>query len=183
MVEMKWRCGQVEVMGLIIIVILITLGMFFMLKFTIDEDPETNLFIEKPLLANGVIGALINTNVVCEGTIGGTPLSIKEDLIDDCAIYKGATNSVHQCGGEHSCDFLRGVMKEQLEVTLGKWRVNYELHSILVSGGISEELFGVIKNEEEDGTEKGCPGERESSGSFPINVQQIGLVENTLYIC
>lgn len=182
MVKMKWKGGQVEVMGLVIIVILITLGMFFMLKFTIDEDPETNLFIEKPLLANGVMGALINTNVVCEDQVIETPLSIKDDLIDDCAIHK-EINSVHQCGGKHSCEFLRETLVEQLKATLGKWRVNYELHSVLVSGATSEDLFPVIKSEEEDGTEKGCPGERESSGSFPINVQQVGLVENTLHIC
>ncbi len=174
----KGRKGQMEMIGLVIIVILLTLGMLFMAQFALKKEPKKKIFVRKGL-AYSTMGALMKTTT---GTVcykDDTPtanLTIGRDLIDDCALYKGAWGS-YECGGRDSCSFLNQTISYLLNETLGRWNKHYEFKSSLLSGDFVEELI-YIKDEEG----QGCPGERDSSGLFPINTE-MGLVENVLFIC
>lgn len=186
------KTGQMEMIGLVVVVILITLGMLFMAKFALDDEPTKKIFVRKGL-AYGAMGALMKTQADCEVPVWVEPYDeapvIGEDLIEDCAENKYVDyNAVSYPGfacvgnddkGMHSCDFLEEVIWGMLNDTLGKWNKHYEFRSELVGfDETSDVLFGPIKDK--DG--QGCPGERDTSGLFPINTDA-GLVENILYVC
>ncbi len=44
---MKTRKGQTELIGLVVIVIMITLGMLFLAKFALQEEPAKKIFTRK----------------------------------------------------------------------------------------------------------------------------------------
>jgi hypothetical protein len=100
-----------------------------------------------------------------------------DKLIMDCAEYHNDDSSGYRCGGEHTCFFLNEILTDMLNNTLGKWGKHYEFHSKLL-GWEGEPIIIEIKDE----AGKGCPGERDTSGLFPINTD-VGMVENILYLC
>ena len=129
--------GQIELIGLVIIVILATLGILFMAKFSLVED-TTKKVIAREFLASSAMGALMKTSALCEhqdyyGNFIKEPLFIQNELLEDCALYKN-TNSEYQCNNLHSCDFLNKTIGALLNKTLGKGKLNkrYEFKSYLL---------------------------------------------------
>ena len=179
--------GQMEMIGLVIIVILLTLGMLFMAQFALKKEPKKKIFVRKGL-AYSTMGALMKTSVSCDVSPGeplptGT-ITIVGNLIDDCAEYSYEYKtylrgkSFYSCGeGMHTCAFLNKTIGDLLNKTLGNWNKHYEFKSSLLR---LEEAEVLIHIKDEDG--QGCPGERDTSGLFPINTKA-GLVENVLYLC
>lgn len=179
--------GQMEAIGLVVIVILITLGMLLMATFALKSDPHKKIFTRKGL-AYSAMSALMKTTVsekaACYSLSQGAP-RIGGDVIEDCAKYQDVDTSIYQCIGPisgkalHSCDFLAEMAANSLDNTLGIWNKHYEFHSQLIPFQ-GEEPIDLI----EPIVVGGCPKwkERDSSGLFPINTEA-GLVENTLYLC
>lgn len=164
--------GQAEVIGLVIIVIMITLGMLFLVRFALDENPEKKIFTRKGL-AYSSMSATLKTQVVCDDSSGEKLLYIGQHLIEDCA-----KNSVQfSCSGMDSCDFLAQEIGIMLNETLGTWHKDYLLKSELLVGGSKELLFEVSRGN------CATARNRDSSGLFPLYVQGRGLVENSLFIC
>ncbi len=179
--KMRSKRGQMELIGLVVIVILITLGMLFMAQFALKSDPKKKIFVRKGL-AYSTMGALMKTEVQCteklaDGTTNTNMLAIGEELIEDCAENKGYPYSTFYCNDKHSCDFLTNKIGDLLSETLGKWNKHYEFKSELLSGSTPTLLFTI-----KDKDNKGCPKERDSSGLFPLNTD-LGMVENVLYVC
>ena len=134
---MKATKGQVELIGLVVIVILITLGILFMAKFSLVED-STKKVITRKLLASSAMGALMKTSAICEhydsyGNYIKEPLFIQNELLEDCALYRN-TDSTYRCNGKHSCDFLNQTLDFLLNKTLGAGKLNkrYEFKSVLM---------------------------------------------------
>src|SRR3989344_7645978 len=109
--------GQMEAVGLVVIVILIALGMLFMATFALKSDPQKKIFTRKGL-AYSTMSALMKTTVsgeaACYSTYSlsqGAP-KIGGDVIEDCAKHRDVDTSIYQCispiSGKalHSCDFL-----------------------------------------------------------------------------
>ncbi len=179
--------GQMEVIGLVVIVILIALGMLFMATFALKSEPQKKIFTRKGL-AYSTMSAMMKTTIseeaACYSLSQGAP-KIGGDIIEDCAKYKDVDISIYQCIGPtsgktlHSCDFLHEMIAYSLQNTLGSWNKNYEFHSQLITFK-GEEAVDII----EPIVSGGCPKwkERDSSGLFPINTEA-GLVENSLYLC
>lgn len=179
--------GQMEAVGLVVIVILIALGMLFMATFALKSGPQKKIFTRKGL-AYSTMSALMKTTVsekaACYSLSRGAP-KIGGDVIEDCAKYRDVDTSIYQCIGPisgkalHSCDFLAEMATYALDNTLGIWNKNYEFHSELIPFQ-GEEPIDII----EPIVVGGCPKwkERDSSGLFPINTEA-GLVENSLYLC
>lgn len=179
--------GQMEAVGLVVIVILIALGMLFMATFALKSEPQKKIFTRKGL-AYSTMSALMKTTVseeaACYSLSQGAP-KIGGDIIEDCAKYRDVDISIYQCMGPssgkalHSCDFLHEMIEYSLQNTLGSWNKNYEFHSKLITfqGEEPIDIFEPIIS-------GGCPKwkERDSSGLFPINTEA-GLVENSLYLC
>ena len=179
--------GQMEAVGLVVIVILIALGMLFMATFALKSEPQKKIFTRKGL-AYSTMSALMKTTVsekaACYSLSQGAP-KIGGDVIEDCAKYRDVDTSIYQCIGPtsgkalHSCDFLAEMIAYTLGTTLGSWNKNYEFHAQLIPLQ-GEEPIDII----EPIIAGGCPKwkERDSSGLFPINTEA-GLVENSLYLC
>ena len=178
------RKGQMEIIGLVVIVILITLGMLFMAVFALRESPQKRIITQKGL-AVSTISALMKTTIsdpdCLPGHAGGGFFPLGGVILEDCALNEQFTGGSHyRCGGKHSCDFFRQQAAELLEQTLGQWNKNYQFSSVLVSPGRREvvPLFEPITRG------GGCPPlkDRESSGSFPLSTD-VGMVESVLYLC
>ena len=179
--------GQMEVIGLVVIVILIALGMLLMATFALKSEPQKKIFTRKGL-AYSTMSAVMKTSIspdaACYSSSQGAP-KIGSDLFEDCVKYRGASASIYQCLGPvfkeplHSCDFLGEMVSYLLNQTLGSWNKNYEFHARLIpfQGEKAIELIEPVMV-------GGCPAwkERDSSGLFPINTEA-GLVENSLYLC
>ena len=171
--------AQAEMIGLVIIVIMLTMGMLFMARFALKDDAEKKIYTRKGL-AYSAMSAILKTTTFCQDQNGGNTkriLSIGKELIDDCAKSYGSSYSQFRCSGTHVCEFTSMRITSLLNDTLGKWNKNYDFSSSLIQGTEKVELISV--------TNGGCQGakERDSSGLFPLYVTGVGLVENTLYLC
>ena len=162
--------GQMELIGLVVIVILVTLGMLFMVQFKMKEDKTKKVFTSKGL-AYSTMSAILKTTVSETDCVsnyrGGSLLSLGKDVLDDCAKnYENALGggySLYQCGGMHSCAYFSEKTKELLDATLKVWGKQYYFESKLITyGGPVETLVQI-------GTE--CPKgvDVDTSGIFPIN--------------
>ena len=186
---MKKR-GQMEIAGLVVIVILITLGMLFMALFALKEDPKKKVFTRKGL-AYSTLSALMKTTIeeqYCVDSAKDTPLYFGRDILEDCAAnYQFSTPEEcgyackYSCDGKHSCVFFREKASELLNETLGQWNKRYELRVHLLDG---EQVIDLL----EDAPVKnkgGCPStrERDSSGIFPLQLSGSGMVKSELHLC
>ncbi len=177
--------GQMEIVGLVVIVILITLGMLFMASLALKSEPQKKTVTGKGL-AYSALSALMKTTISNEAdcTSIGLP-ELGKNIIDDCARHLDSA-SQYNCRGpltkqrRHSCEFLHEMSFYLLNETLGSWNKRYEFHSQLLI--FQEEMPIEIMTPVIVGG--GCPKDktRYSSGLFPIKTDP-GLVENVLYLC
>jgi hypothetical protein len=152
--KLNSKKAQMEIIGLMIIVILITLAMLFMVKFGMDKDNYEKTYTSE-LLVSSTIGAVTKTTTDLDDGCG--QLSFEKDLLDDCASNMGEPNFMyaHICDGENSCDYLEDRVSRILEGTLGDWNKRYEfkvfvetkpdpLISIINLGGCPKRFGGDI---------------------------------------
>ena len=179
--------AQMEMMGLVIIVVLITLGMFFLALFAFPDHPDKKVFARKGL-ASSTLSAILKMTVPSEAQChlerAEVQPALGEDVLRDCARVFPSRSTFYQCvspdGPQNSCDYFRFMASDLLEKTLGKWGKHYELRSqIIRSDGTSNDLLDRIMNPENTGCGQ---GERDSSGLFPIPFEG-GLIENELWVC
>ncbi|MBT3814351.1 hypothetical protein HOE37_01325 [Candidatus Woesearchaeota archaeon] len=182
----KRKSGQMEMIGLVIIVILLSLGMLFMAQFALSEDGKKKIFTRKGL-AYSTVSALMKTTVMdvdCTNNYGKwTKPQIGKDILEDCAKnfdYSPGGYSLYTCQGMHSCEFLEKEITLLLNETLGEWNKGYVFRSKLIkaTGDKPELIMGPIQSG------GGCPKskERDGSGLFPIHTEA-GLVETELFLC
>ena len=179
--------GQMELMGLVIIVILITVGFLFVATFSLKEDKAKHIFTRKGL-ASSTLSALLKTTVLdfCGGDIQQRPKL--GEILKDCGEYyqeyyppglgRPASPlgfSRYQCQGVHSCKFFQDKVAELLLPTLDTWGKNYELTVTLVDESNAPKKIMTIQ--------KGsCSRDKDSSGLFPIQAEG-GLMESQLSVC
>ena len=183
--------AQMEIIGLVVIVILIALGMLFMAKFALKEDPQKKIFTRKGLAYSSLSAVLKTTITDTECSTDFAQLvhpQMGKDLLEDCAKYYAYSPdgySLYRCKSlidqekKHSCIFVNETITQLLTDSLGAWNKNYEFKAWLVK--VSEEkpllLVGPIKSG------KGCTKkDRDSSGIFPIHTD-VGLIETELVLC
>ncbi len=174
--------------GLVVIVILITLGMLFMAQFALKDHPEKKIFTRKGL-AYSTVSAIMKTSITdssCVPEFIGERVYPKmgEALFEDCASYHDTAAadgySQYRCGGKHSCTFVREQVAEMLSSTLGSWNKRYQWNTeiIDVQGVKPEPLFEPILNK------GGCPKTRDRDSSELFFLQtDAGLVQSVLYVC
>ncbi|MDO8656068.1 MAG: hypothetical protein Q7K45_02415 [Nanoarchaeota archaeon] len=179
--------AQMEMIGLVVIVILITLGMLFMAKFALQDHPEKKIFTRKGL-AYSTVSAIMKTTITdpscVEQFVGNTFPQMGEAILDDCAAYKDTAASEgysqYQCRGKHSCVFAREQITDFLDSTLGGWNKRYEWNTEIIDlqGVKPEPLFEPILNK------GGCPKTRDRDSSELFFQQtDAGLVQSVLYVC
>jgi hypothetical protein len=150
-----------EIMGLAIIVILVTIGLLFALIWMTKTPPAQVQRAKESVLAANFLNTLLGTAVpdCYDRTIG--------ELLQDCAL----TNGINKCGDLTSCGQAQKTTQELLDGTLKKWGLDYHFT-----------VRGTPSVEELSFSTQPCKGEREEK-TTPLPVE-IGLRINlTLQIC
>lgn len=178
----KTKKAQMEIIGLVVIVILLTLGMLFLAMFALNEDTSKKIFTRKGL-ATSTATALLKTNVECIQESGEKNYpSLGKDILEDCAKnYDSPFCTTYSCDHKHCCDFFKDQTTQFLQNTLGKWNKKYEFEVQLIYKQSPKPLtLSSIKSKK-----GGCPKTkpRDTSGLNPIAVEGSGLIETVLYLC
>ena len=127
----KNKKSQAEIIGLVIIVLLITMGLLFFVKFGIldKEDDIKGSFIDSEL-ANNMVDVLLKTTTDCKE-------SSVTDLFQDCAAF----NKI-DCNGMNSYEKLNQTIDIIFGKTLEKWKKSYEFRAYRGSEQILEKNYG-----------------------------------------
>jgi hypothetical protein len=108
--------SQMELMGLAIIVILISIAMLFVIRFVLNKEPSTTSqeYQESELAAN-FLNTLVETSA--DGCMG-----IKfSKLFQDCAEYREISCPTHG----NSCVYLEETTRNISDTTFNIWQINY----------------------------------------------------------
>lgn len=209
--------AQMEIIGLVVIVILLTLGLLFLAIFKLkDDDGSRKVFLGQGY-ATSALSALMKTTVSPNENCAGEAVTLRDqprlgaDILEDCAIYfseycEGSCDkrkardrsfsgaeprsehpeaySDYRCRleeagaahAQHSCAFFREKSRQLLEKTLGKWGRKYEFQVRLQTEARKPLILVYFTGKD------GCPGERESSGIFPLQTDA-GEVIGELWVC
>lgn len=131
------RLGQTEILGLVIVVLLITLGIMFMFsaayKKAAQPGPRKE-FVEKQLVSN-MLGAMLSTSVVCEPgrheRMSALLIACGSGEFVSCApitVYldgEQRTISGGDATGYSICNYLNETIDYILDATLARWAKNY----------------------------------------------------------
>src|SRR3989344_6904756 len=89
MILAQSRKGQMEIIGLVIIVILISLGMLFLVRFQLTSESSKSQ-VSSERLPYSTMSSLMKVTITDPGCVPSLPgnqlLSLERDLITDCAI-------------------------------------------------------------------------------------------------
>lgn len=152
--------GQMEIMGLVIIVVLVMFGVLFVVKFVV-LSPEEDLSREyrDSRLAANTLTALLGTVTECRS-------ATMSELLGDCAVAGALT-----CPAGTSCDQARAVMNVVFNATFDAWNKQYQL-SIGGPGRVSKLSFN-----------RGCTRDmNRETKSHPLPTPA-GIVQLNLSIC
>lgn len=151
--------AQMEIMGLAIIVILITIGMLFAIGMLNPRPPPKGP--ETKALANSFLNTFLGTTTECKG-------STFRVLVQDCA-----QSLAIPCPGMNSCEYIETKLDEFLDQTLVEMQ---KTHHIFFSGGPRIEDISL-------GDPEACELlEREQAEQY-IPLRGAGTVTVTLRIC
>ena len=173
---MKNKKAQMEIIGLVVIVILISLGMLFLVQFSLKEKPDEKAFTRKGL-AFSTMSTLLRTTVDCG--LGDEQRRELREVLGDCAANTVADSSFQQkCMEQESCVFFQNTVHGFLDRTLVVWGKRYEFQ--VQFPRTKEKLFDPPITGEAGGCEN---RERDSSGLFPQPTASVGIIESVLYVC
>jgi len=156
--------GQMEIMGLAIIVILVSLAMLFAVQWMLNPSTATVQKTKQSVLAASLLTTMVGTTTDCnKRTVG--------ELLGDCALTQGAT----KCADMTSCDYVRGVMGSIFNATMKKWKLNYYFH-ITGASSVEDMKFG------SGSTPQPCKGAKQGK-EYPLVVTQTYELKLYLDIC
>ncbi len=111
--------GQVEIMGVLIIVILIVIVLFVVIGFKMTEQPRTiqNTYMNDQM-STAFLLSMLRSSTECTGQI------TFEEAFKDCAGRKRVV-----CNGQNTCDYLDGKLFFIFNETLNTWGVGYKFEA------------------------------------------------------
>ena len=107
--------GQIEIMGLIVIVILVAVGFFVYMVFVLnapDEEPVKEYAEDQ--LAQSFLSSLVKTQTPCGFSF--------DKLVQDCSLERNI-----DCLGKDSCHIVNDTVIIILNKTLDEWGYPYNL--------------------------------------------------------
>ena len=112
------RKAQIEMMGLVVIVVLVTIILLFYISFRINSDENMQKsepkqeYTEKQLATN-YIQAVLKTTTRCEG------MNIQQ-LLQDCALYRNLV-----CPMGDSCAQINATLDNLTNRSMDIWQTSY----------------------------------------------------------
>lgn len=153
-----------EIIGLVIIVILISLALLFVLQFSLREPAGVKKAYTHATIASNEINALMKSATTCSA---GSLITVS-DLIKDCALYY--PQGYRRCDdGSLSCEFLDKVVDDILDSTLRAWNKDFQLVA---------SVRGIAVINKTGGT----PGIAKESETYPLQVPGMGIMFVSLEI-
>ena len=147
-----------ELLGLAFVVVLITLGLLFYIKFQAAKQPSTakKTFTESQKASN-LLNSLLKTNTYCED-------ATLTQLLQDCAEHKVPSSQI-DCDGYTSCEFANRTIAYIFQQTLEEWKNDYFLEvclwNTITQQCLPDETLFTLPP-----LTTGCSGQRESSSQF-----------------
>ena len=152
--------SQMEIMGLVVIIILIAIGMLFAVQFLLKNPAgKPEAAVKESIVAANFLNSMLSTTTDCYGRT-------VRDLLQDCALTSGATD----CSGINSCDYVSSQIEILLDRTISRWNKDYYF-SISGAYDVEQIKFG-----------SPCPGEKEAK-VHPVPVRPGFEIKLALEIC
>ncbi len=123
--------AQMEIAGLVIIVILISLGMLFLVYFSLSEKDPEKIFTRKNLASSTMAAVMKTTSSIEDGCNG--QLSFEKEILDDCAGHILGGDFHIKCSGKNSCEYLDDRIRKILKQTLGYLKKTYDFRADLLT--------------------------------------------------
>lgn len=158
--------GQMEIFGLVVIVILLAIGLLFAITILTKTPTRETQRVKESVQAANFLNTMMGTT-----SVGCAKRSARE-LLQNCALATSEWVGATLCeGGLNTCELLQNMVSTMLNQTLGTWGKNYRFY-----------MNGTEAVEEIKIEAGPCEGERE--GSTRQEKIRPGLdVEVTLHIC
>lgn len=154
------RKAQMEILGLAIVVILLTLVGLIVLRFFVNKEPsETRKNFVESEFAKTFLNTMLKTSSGCKKTTF-------QELLQVCATLESIS-----CNSENSCVYARGRIAMLLEKSLVIQGKEYELTAKKASS--DAEVFSAIKS---DGYNEFCQNNHESSNPVPVPLYSDSLI-------
>lgn len=114
--------SQMEIMGLVIIVILVSLAVLFVVQFIFLKESGTlkKTYTHTQLAANTL-------NAITKTTARSCKNQDLTQLLQDCAAYNVQGGIIICDDGRRSCDYANDAIGEILSKTLNAWNKEYSL--------------------------------------------------------
>ncbi len=140
--------GQAEIMGIALVVILITIGIVYLAKYSAEPPKKTQEEFQRRELPKTIITSIVEVVSTCNN-------EKMADVIQDCGFARSmtCTDTTQPANpAMTSCDYLKKTLKDDiLEKMLGDERFHYQYQLRLLSGepGTQEDLLeGAVKSEQ-----------------------------------
>jgi hypothetical protein len=151
--------AQIEIMGLVMIVILITVGMFISYALsTKEKKPDTFKVYGDEEMATNYLITLLETNVE------NSDLKL-HDLAVDCMRIKTGGTGVYTYSSGDSCIHLQTITASITDKTLEQG-YNYEFLYSYTESSTTKEVFSIKSTD-------GCPGAISTPGYQPISLYRV----------
>jgi len=160
--------SQMELMGLAIVVILLSIVFLFVIRFVVlrEQSDVSKDFAESELAAN-FLNTLLDTHAPeCADIKFST-------LFQDCA--SSAPGRI-ECDGQYSCDYLRDQTSYLFERTFDEWKMQYYFIAYADPNNPTDTLIDDLTLGEE------CKGNRKVKIQ-PLPLEPPDNVYLALYIC
>lgn len=166
------RKAQIEMMGLVVVVILVTLGLFF--SIALQPKPETKKNIEvysNEKLAGDFLITLLETD------LPGSNIMLR-DLAVDCVRTETSATPKYRINNKDSCEAFEALSEDIINRTLERWGYGYHLTYTYDAGGDSNTPELVTLGQP-------CEGERTAPGIQPISLFRVapGRAVLELHLC
>lgn len=115
--------AQIEILGLLMVMVLLSLGMLFVLRFVLLKPAENvQATFADVEMAQNMITSLLKVTTTCKD------LSMTE-LFEDCARYESI-----DCGdGNTSCTYLNRTLPGIFNQTFGAWHRKYTFNATIAT--------------------------------------------------
>ncbi len=125
--------GQVEIMGIALVVILIIIGIVYLAKYSAEPPKKTQEKFQQRELPKTIITSIVEVVSTCNN-------EKMADVIQDCGFGQSMTcTTIEPVTG--SCDYLKTTLKQILDSMLGRFQYQYQLRLLRGEPGAAEDLL------------------------------------------